>query len=181
MVNNNGVCLQDSVYEFFKSRYEREDAMLLVSHDFLSAVLDFSTSDRVRPRIIYSQWLPSCDLYCIFTLCFSASCRYHFPQHNDARNTLLCVNNTVISHIKVFFLPHPTLLLQQLHIWFQFIHLFAHILAGNYDGAVFRYTLLICDFIDLVDWRCTDDFRAFAAVIYPSLSVSWHPCGVFHR
>ena len=43
---------------------------------------------------------------------------------------------------------------------------------GSFDGAVFRYFLLVCDFIDLVDWRSVDDFRGFAAVIYPFLNVS---------
>ena len=61
---------------------------------------------------------------------------------------------------------------ESLSIFFQIIHLFASVLMGSFDGAVFRYFLLVCDFIDLVDWRSVDDFRAFAAVIYPFLNVS---------
>ncbi len=55
--------------------------------------------------------------------------------------------------------------------WLQIIQLFTHVLIGNYDGSVFRYFLLLCDFIDLVDWRQVDDFRNFAAVVYPHLNV----------
>lgn len=52
------------------------------------------------------------------------------------------------------------------------ILLYMHVMIGNYDGAVFRYLLLMCDFIDQVDWSYVEDFRAFASAVYPFLNVS---------
>ena len=46
-----------------------------------------------------------------------------------------------------------------------------NVFAGNLDGAVFRYTLLLADFINKIDWMNVNDFKNFAAVIYPSLMV----------
>ena len=37
---------------------------------------------------------------------------------------------------------------------------------------MFRYMLLIGDFINEVDWQDVEDFKAFAEVIYPFLNVS---------
>ena len=44
-------------------------------------------------------------------------------------------------------------------------------MIGNYDGSVLRYFLLISDFIDLFDWKEVENFRTFAASIYPFLGV----------
>ena len=52
------------------------------------------------------------------------------------------------------------------------IQLVSNVLIGNLDGAVFRYILLMDDFIDEVEWRQVEDFRAFASVVYPFLTVS---------
>ena len=49
--------------------------------------------------------------------------------------------------------------------------LFSFVLIGNLDASVFRYLLLMNDFIDLVNWQEVDDFQAFGAVIYPFLHV----------
>ena len=49
--------------------------------------------------------------------------------------------------------------------------MFTNILIGNLDAAVFRYLLLMGDFIQEVDWQEVEDFRAFAAVVYPFLTV----------
>ncbi|XP_045189015.1 uncharacterized protein LOC123546637 isoform X2 [Mercenaria mercenaria] len=49
------------------------------------------------------------------------------------------------------------------------IQLFGHVLVGNLEGACFRYMMLLCDFICAVDWKEVEDFRAFAAVVYPFL------------
>lgn len=51
----------------------------------------------------------------------------------------------------------------------KIIQLFGHILVGNLEGACFRYMMLLCDFICTVDWKEVEDFRAFAAVVYPFL------------
>ena len=56
------------------------------------------------------------------------------------------------------------------------LHLLLNVLVGNYDGAVFRYLLLVCDVIDQVEWQRVEDFRAFAAAIYPFLNVSYLYC-----
>ena len=44
-------------------------------------------------------------------------------------------------------------------------------MIGNYDGSILRYFLLISDFIDLFDWKEVENFRTFAASIYPFLGV----------
>ncbi|XP_033757062.1 uncharacterized protein LOC117339522 isoform X1 [Pecten maximus] len=49
------------------------------------------------------------------------------------------------------------------------VQVFGHILAGNLDGAVFRYAMLMSDFIQAVEWKEVEDFRAFASVVYPFL------------
>ena len=53
----------------------------------------------------------------------------------------------------------------------QLIWLVTHALAGNLDGAVIRYILVMTDFIKKIDWMTVNDFKNFAAVIYPSLTV----------
>ena len=53
----------------------------------------------------------------------------------------------------------------------KLVLLTSHTLIGNYDAAVLRYMLLIAEFVDLVEWQTVEDFRAFAAVIYPTLTV----------
>ena len=53
----------------------------------------------------------------------------------------------------------------------QTVQLFGNILAGNFEGACFRYLMLLCDFVCAVDWKEVEDFRAFAAVVYPFLGV----------
>ncbi|XP_062504352.1 uncharacterized protein LOC134181150 [Corticium candelabrum] len=50
------------------------------------------------------------------------------------------------------------------------IHLFGDILNGRLDAASFRYVLLLCDFIRLVEWESAQDFKPFATAIYPFLS-----------
>ncbi|XP_038070672.1 citron Rho-interacting kinase-like [Patiria miniata] len=50
------------------------------------------------------------------------------------------------------------------------IQIFAQILVGNLDAAVFRYLLVVCDLIDRVDWQYVEDFKAFATAIYPFLN-----------
>lgn len=50
------------------------------------------------------------------------------------------------------------------------IQLLFHVLTANLDGACFRYILLMCDFIGLVDWQEVEDFRGFAAIVFPFLS-----------
>ena len=50
--------------------------------------------------------------------------------------------------------------------------MFGNILAGNLDGACFRYTMLLCDFIDQVEWKEVEDFRVFAGIAYRSMDVS---------
>ncbi|XP_061177862.1 uncharacterized protein LOC133186647 isoform X1 [Saccostrea echinata] len=47
------------------------------------------------------------------------------------------------------------------------IQVFGNILSGNLDGACFRYMMLMCDFITVVEWKEVEDFRAFAHVVYP--------------
>jgi len=59
-----------------------------------------------------------------------------------------------------------------MHSWLQLIWLLAQVLVGNLDGAVFRYLLLMGDFIDCVNWHEAKDFGAFAEVVYPFLNVS---------
>ncbi|KAL3864299.1 hypothetical protein ACJMK2_005992 [Sinanodonta woodiana] len=51
----------------------------------------------------------------------------------------------------------------------KIVQLLGHVLVGNLQGATFRYLLLMCDFICAVDWKEVEDFRAFAAVVYPFL------------
>lgn len=55
----------------------------------------------------------------------------------------------------------------------QTVQVFGNILAGNLDGACFRYTMLLCDFIEQVDWKEVEDFRSFAGVAYRSMDVSY--------
>ncbi|XP_052704066.1 uncharacterized protein LOC128180193 isoform X4 [Crassostrea angulata] len=47
------------------------------------------------------------------------------------------------------------------------IQVFGNVLCGNLDGACFRYMMLMCDFITVVEWKEVEDFRAFAHVVYP--------------
>ena len=54
----------------------------------------------------------------------------------------------------------------------QIVQILAHCLVGNLDGAVFRYILLMADFVALVDWRRVEDFRSFAGAVYPFSTVS---------
>ncbi|XP_063435478.1 uncharacterized protein LOC134716413 isoform X1 [Mytilus trossulus] len=49
------------------------------------------------------------------------------------------------------------------------VQVFGNILAGNLDGACFRYTMLLCDFIDQVEWKEVEDFRVFAGIAYRSM------------
>ncbi|XP_060587658.1 uncharacterized protein LOC132743149 isoform X3 [Ruditapes philippinarum] len=49
------------------------------------------------------------------------------------------------------------------------IQLYGHVLVSNLEGACFRYMMLLCDFICAVEWKEVEDFRAFAAVVYPFL------------
>lgn len=49
------------------------------------------------------------------------------------------------------------------------VQVFGNILAGNLDGCCFRYTMLLCDFIDQVDWQEVSDFRVFAGVAYRNM------------
>ena len=86
-----------------------------------------------------------------------------FSQHCSIFSSHSCVKiNVLLAEIK----------LGIQFCWFlQIVQLFTHILIGNYDGSVMRYFLLICDFIDQVEWKEVEDFRAFAAGIYPFLNV----------
>ena len=54
----------------------------------------------------------------------------------------------------------------------QMVQLVGHVLVGNLDASCLRYVLLMADFIDQVDWIEVEDFRAFASVVYPFLTVS---------
>ena len=40
------------------------------------------------------------------------------------------------------------------------------------DGCVFRYLLIMVDFIETVNWRHVEDFRAFVLAVYPFLNVT---------
>jgi hypothetical protein len=51
------------------------------------------------------------------------------------------------------------------------LQLFGDQLNGHLDTASFRYVMLLCDFISLVDWESAQDFKPFATAIYPFLSV----------
>lgn len=55
----------------------------------------------------------------------------------------------------------------------QTIQVFGNVLCGNLDGACFRYMMLMCDFITVVEWKEVEDFRAFAHVVYPFMGVSF--------
>lgn len=59
-------------------------------------------------------------------------------------------------------------------MYLQMIQMYGHILVGNLEGSSFRYIMLLGDFIDAVEWKEVEDFRAFAAVVYPFLGVSLH-------
>jgi hypothetical protein len=50
------------------------------------------------------------------------------------------------------------------------LQLFGDQLNGHLDTASFRYVMLLCDFISLVDWESAQDFKPFATAIYPFLS-----------
>ena len=52
------------------------------------------------------------------------------------------------------------------------VQLVGHVLVGNLDASCLRYVLLMADFLDQVDWMEVEDFRAFASVVYPFLTVS---------
>ena len=54
----------------------------------------------------------------------------------------------------------------------QMVQLLGHVLVGNLDASCLRYILLMADFIDQVEWAEVEDFRAFASVVYPFLTVS---------
>ena len=54
----------------------------------------------------------------------------------------------------------------------QMVQLVGHVLVGNLDASCLRYVLLMADFLDQVDWIEVEDFRAFASVVYPFLTVS---------
>ncbi|ELU04076.1 hypothetical protein CAPTEDRAFT_225603 [Capitella teleta] len=47
--------------------------------------------------------------------------------------------------------------------------LFTQCLIGNLDGSVFRYLLLMGDFINQVKWISVEDYRSFAPLVYPFL------------
>ncbi|XP_065072038.1 uncharacterized protein LOC135696544 isoform X2 [Rhopilema esculentum] len=49
------------------------------------------------------------------------------------------------------------------------IHLFAACLDGTVDAAVFRYVLLMAEFISSFEWIQMQDFSSFAAIVYPFL------------
>ncbi|KAL4231540.1 hypothetical protein ACF0H5_009121 [Mactra antiquata] len=51
----------------------------------------------------------------------------------------------------------------------RLIQMYGHILVGNLEGASFRYVMLLSDFITAIEWKEVEDFRAFAAVVYPFL------------
>lgn len=51
------------------------------------------------------------------------------------------------------------------------IELLDHVLVGNLDASCLRYVMLIADFIKMVDWMEVEDFRAFASLVYPFLTV----------
>ncbi|KAH9524740.1 hypothetical protein Btru_027658 [Bulinus truncatus] len=52
----------------------------------------------------------------------------------------------------------------------KFVQLLGQVLIGNLDAACLRYMLLICDFINSIDWKEVEDFRAFATAVYPFLN-----------
>ena len=56
----------------------------------------------------------------------------------------------------------------------KLVLLTSHVLIGNYDAAVLKYVLLLAEFIDLVEWQTVEDFRTFAAVVYPTQNVRYH-------
>ncbi|XP_067940341.1 uncharacterized protein [Watersipora subatra] len=47
------------------------------------------------------------------------------------------------------------------------VQLFAHSLVGNIDFAACRYMLVLSNYIETIDWQDVEDFRAFAASVYP--------------
>jgi hypothetical protein len=51
------------------------------------------------------------------------------------------------------------------------VQLLGHVLVGNLDASCLRYVLMMADFIEQVDWQEVEDFRAFASVVYPFLTV----------
>ncbi|XP_077992401.1 uncharacterized protein LOC144446500 isoform X2 [Glandiceps talaboti] len=91
------VSFRNSFYNFLLDRYLLQDVVYLVAHDFITAILEFSTMSKA-------------------------------------------------------------------------LQMFSHMLVGNLDAAVFRYLLLIADFIDKVEWKEMADFRAFASALYPFLT-----------
>ncbi|XP_067657515.1 myosin-11-like [Haliotis asinina] len=51
----------------------------------------------------------------------------------------------------------------------KFLQLHGTVLSGNLDASCLRYVLLMCDYINIVDWKEVEDFRAFASAVYPFL------------
>ncbi|XP_046362334.2 uncharacterized protein LOC124139364 [Haliotis rufescens] len=51
----------------------------------------------------------------------------------------------------------------------KLLQLLGTVLSGNLDASCLRYVLLMCDFVNTVDWREVEDFRAFASAVYPFL------------
>jgi len=54
----------------------------------------------------------------------------------------------------------------------QDLQLFAHSLVGNIDFSACRYILLLCNYIETIDWQDVEDFRAFAGLVYPFIQVT---------
>lgn len=51
----------------------------------------------------------------------------------------------------------------------QVLCLFCHVLVGNLEPVVFRYHLLMADFIDLLPWNSNESFNAWSRTVYPFL------------
>lgn len=90
-------------------------------------------------------------------------------QKDKTENTKMQIHKPDKKHFIIDF----NLLFYYCFFFSQTIQVFGNVLCGNLDGACFRYMMLMCDFITVVEWKEVEDFRAFAHVVYPFMGVSF--------
>lgn len=90
-------------------------------------------------------------------------------QKDKTENTKMQIHKPDKKHFIIDF----NLLFYYCFFFPQTIQVFGNVLCGNLDGACFRYMMLMCDFITVVEWKEVEDFRAFAHVVYPFMGVSF--------
>ena len=49
----------------------------------------------------------------------------------------------------------------------------SHTLSGEMDGCGLRQLLLLAGLVDMMPWNSPSEFTPFAAILYPSLQVSY--------